>query len=163
MDTFIIIAALALFIISSLGNSKKNQSSKKRLPPIKNPAPQSTSNHKKTYDYMLNKNSAPKTKKIPDIITEEKSTESSRVFTTKNTDAKTPMALSTSVSFNSSTLASPADTLTETISTAAKQQNLSIDIHRQAVLQAITYAEVLSPPKSLKYLTRFGIKRFPMK
>jgi|GEM_PF-4760599 len=165
MDTFIIIAALALFIISSLGDSKKKQPSQKRLPPIKNPAPvpQRASKQKKTYDYMLNKTTTKSTKNVPDSIEEEKTTAApAPISTAENTSAKMPMAAaSSSTLFNSSIQApSAADSFTET---PAVKPQLAIDIHRQAVLQAITYAEVLSPPKSLKYLTRFGIKRFPMK
>lgn len=162
MDTFIIIAALALFIISSLGDSKKKQPSQKRLPPIKNPVPQRASKQKKTYDYMLNKTTTKSTKNVPDSIEEEKTTAApTPISTAENISAKMPMAAASSILFDSSMQApSAADSFTET---PAVKPQLAIDIHRQAVLQAITYAEVLSPPKSLKYLTRFGIKRFPMK
>lgn len=163
MDIFIIIAALALFIISSLGDNKKKEPSQKRLPPIKNPAPvsQRVSKQKKTYDYMLNKTATKSTKNVPDSIEEEKSTAApAPISTSENISAKMPMASSSTLFDSSMQAPSAADSFSET---SAVKPQLSIDIHRQAVLQAIIYAEVLSPPKSLKYLTRFGIKRFPMK
>lgn len=40
-----------------------------------------------------------------------------------------------------------------------KQRKLAINIEKQQIMQAITYAQVLEQPKSLQYLKRFGIKR----
>lgn len=40
-----------------------------------------------------------------------------------------------------------------------KTSKININIEKQQIMQAITYAQVLEQPKSLQYLKRFGIKR----
>lgn len=40
-----------------------------------------------------------------------------------------------------------------------KTSKININIEKQQIMQAITYAQVLERPKSLQYLKRFGIKR----
>ena len=38
-------------------------------------------------------------------------------------------------------------------------KKIQIDIEKEHIIKAITYAQVLEQPKSLQYLKRFGIKR----
>ncbi len=45
------------------------------------------------------------------------------------------------------------------IKSTDKKEKLRINIEKQQIMQAITYAQVLEQPKSLQYLKRFGIKR----
>lgn len=40
-----------------------------------------------------------------------------------------------------------------------KDKKIQIDIEKEHIIKAITYAQVLEQPKSLQYLKRFGIKR----
>ncbi|MBS7213109.1 MAG: hypothetical protein KH045_11305 [Megamonas funiformis] len=40
-----------------------------------------------------------------------------------------------------------------------KVNKILIDIEKEHIIKAITYAQVLEQPKSLQYLKRFGIKR----
>ena len=40
-----------------------------------------------------------------------------------------------------------------------KDKKIQIDIEKENIIKAITYAQVLEQPKSLQYLKRFGIKR----
>ncbi len=45
------------------------------------------------------------------------------------------------------------------IKSVDKKEKMRINIEKQQIMQAITYAQVLEQPKSLQYLKRFGIKR----
>lgn len=45
------------------------------------------------------------------------------------------------------------------IKTTEKDTSVHIDIEKENILKAITYAQVLEQPKSLNYLKRFGIYR----
>lgn len=40
-----------------------------------------------------------------------------------------------------------------------KDKKIQIDIEKEHIIKAITYAQVLEQPKSLQYLKQFGIKR----
>ena len=40
-----------------------------------------------------------------------------------------------------------------------KDKKIQIEIEKEHIIKAITYAQVLEQPKSLQYLKRFGIKR----
>ncbi len=44
-----------------------------------------------------------------------------------------------------------------------KERKIKINIEKQQIMQAITYAQVLEQPKSITYLKHFGIKRITRK
>lgn len=63
------------------------------------------------------------------------------------------------VNANKTAVVSNKDYIQQGEITSDKSRKLQINIEKQQIIQAITYAQVLEPPKSLQYLKRFGIRR----
>ncbi|TCS77806.1 hypothetical protein [Pectinatus cerevisiiphilus] len=173
MNTLIIIAAIFLWIVSLAGKKKKTTSSQRRLPPIRRPqATKSADPGKKTLDYMMKRPQNENTAPLPEqpkqpIPTEIKTSEKAEPLPHKQDEQKpvpafssppTPREVPANILFQQA--------VTKAMPSLEKKDNsvvTPLNIDKKNILCAITYAEVLNPPKSLKYLERYGIKRFPIK
>ncbi|WP_196592781.1 hypothetical protein [Pectinatus sottacetonis] len=160
MTTLIIIAAIVIYIFSLTDKKKKRQ--KKTFPPITKPTDKNnTSSDKKTYDYMIRK---PNKVQEPEkqLSPEPKAPGTTIVFSKPNINTPN-MHIDKSNEQNIPSPLSDKPCMLNILPTSNYETSQPIDITRQSILRAVTYIEVLGPPKSLKYMEQFGIKRFPLK
>lgn len=158
MDIFIILAVIVIFFLLSDVGRKNTKPAKYPFPPIKKPLPPPEKTAKRSLDYMMHKpqkNTAAETavghpplKREPSLP-ELKSTPVNIAF---------PKAPSTSSQQNSSPIFT-AGNIPRPVTTS----QYNIDISKTTLTKAIIYAEILKAPKSLEYMQRYGIRRFPKK
>ncbi|MDQ0204255.1 hypothetical protein [Pectinatus haikarae] len=157
MNTLIIIAAIVFWVVSSMGKKKKTTSSKRRLPPIKNPQSEKNSSAGKiTLDHMMKH---PHTAAPP--APAERQNSSPAPAAAKEIEVP-PLFSSTMLQRNSTSIPL-RQVLPPMQDNSTSITSAQMDIDSKTILRAITYAEVLNPPKSVKYLRQYGIKRFPLK
>ncbi len=181
-EFFPILFFVLWFVFSLLGKSKKKPSGQtgndlpEYIPPQPSPeeqygdVPKQKEKGKRSLDYMMTK---PKRKRDA-VYTEEQPTELAASETTVVLPKPEPSRETVAEHMNNVYQDyldrrklhnfEREDEIVDAIQAGEikstdKKEKLRINIEKQQIMQAITYAQVLEQPKSLQYLKRFGIKR----
>ncbi len=175
-EFFPILFFVLWFVFSLLGKSKKKPPEQtgndlpEYIPPQPRDSSQPRSKGKRSLDYMMAK---PKQKQ-DDVYMEEVPEQIVITETTMNSSRQEPLRETVAEHMNNvyqdylgrhklrdfERTDEKLDAIQAgEIKSVDKKEKMRINIEKQQIMQAITYAQVLEQPKSLQYLKRFGIKR----